>query len=165
MTTETQAEIQKDFGFVPNLLQEMSKSPAAPLVYVKGQKIMENANLSAEEQQIVQLAASVFNECAYCTSAHSAISKSMGIDVKDIISLREGAFPENENHAGIAYATRLVMEKQGHLTRMDIRILESMGIGRAKLYEIIAHIGLKTINNYIAHIVQPEIDAEFRFDE
>ncbi|MDJ0624568.1 MAG: hypothetical protein QNJ17_16510 [Desulfocapsaceae bacterium] len=29
---ETLAEIKKDFGFVPNLLQEMSKSPAVPLV-------------------------------------------------------------------------------------------------------------------------------------
>ena len=29
---ETLAEIKKDFGFVPNLLNEMSRIPAAPLV-------------------------------------------------------------------------------------------------------------------------------------
>ena len=45
---ETLADIEKDFGFVPNLLKEMSKSPAAPLVYTKTEHIMKNAYLDAK---------------------------------------------------------------------------------------------------------------------
>ncbi len=37
---QTLAEIENDLGFVPNLLKEMSKRPAAPLVYTKTEAIM-----------------------------------------------------------------------------------------------------------------------------
>ena len=68
---ETLTEIEADFGFVPNLLKEMSQSPAAPLVYTKTEHIMKNAYLDAREQQVVQLVVSLFNGCNYCSSMHS----------------------------------------------------------------------------------------------
>ena len=62
--------VKAKFGFVPNVLQELSKSPVAAQVYVQGQQIMGEATLSAKEQQVVSLAISTANTCAYCQSAH-----------------------------------------------------------------------------------------------
>jgi hypothetical protein len=53
------------------------------------------------------------------------------------------------------------MAKIGWLDAADLRTLEERGITKAKLYEIIAFIGLKTISNYINHIAHTTVDREF----
>lgn len=164
-TAETLAEIKNDFGFVPNLLKEMSKSPAAPLVYVKGNKIMEAAQLTPGDQQAVQLVVSVYNECAYCTSAHSRFLESTGTSHEDVIALRNGEYPNDERLAAITFATRTILEKRGRLSTMDLRNIENLGIDEAEFYEIITHVGLKTIANYAVHVIHPEIDKAFEFVE
>ena len=40
-----------------------------------------------------------------------------------------------------------------------------MGIDSARLYEILAHIGRKMIANYAVHIINPELDEVFKFEE
>ena len=161
---ETLAEIKNDFGFVPNLLAEMSKSPAAPLVYTKTEAIMHNAYLTAQEQQVVQLVVSIFN-CHYCSSMHSKFSEINGVSHEDILALRKGGYPKDKHLGDLTWVTRTILEKRGHLTEKDLKIVENMGIDRARLYEIIAHIGRKMIANYAVHIIKPELDKEFKFEE
>lgn len=164
-TKEVQAHIEKDFGFVPNLLVEMSKSPVSPLVYVESDKIMQNAHLTQKEQQVVQLATSIYNNCAYCTSMHSKFTKINGASHEDVLAIRNGETPKDENVANLVWVTNTILEKKGHLTKADLNKIEKMNIDRARLYEILVHIGRKTIVNYAAHIINPEIDEEFQFEE
>ena len=72
---EVLAAAKKKFGFVPNLIKEMVKSPVAAQVYMKGQEAMSEAFLTNQEQQAIQLAISAINNCHYCTKAHSALSR------------------------------------------------------------------------------------------
>jgi AhpD family alkylhydroperoxidase len=162
---ETLAEIEKDFGFAPNLLKEMSKSPAAPLVYTKTEHIMKNAYLDAKEQQVVQLVVSLFNGCNYCSSMHSKFSKVNGLSHEDVLAIRRGEYPEDKGIGNLVWLTRTILEKRGHLTTKDLEIVENMGIDRARLYEILAHIGRKMIANYAVHIIDPELDEVFEFEE
>ena len=85
---QTLAEIENDFGFIPNLLQEMSKSPAAPLVYTKTEAIMHQAYLTQQEQQVVQLVVSLFNGCHYCASMHSKFSEANGVSHEDVLAIK-----------------------------------------------------------------------------
>jgi AhpD family alkylhydroperoxidase len=162
---ETLAEIEKDFGFVPNLLKEMAKSPAAPLVYTKTEGIMHNAYLTDKEQQVVQLVVSLFNECGYCSSMHSKFSEVNGLSHEDVLAIRNGKFPQDKSMGDLVWTTRTILEKRGHLTDKELEIIDKMGIGRTKLYEILAHIGRKMIANYAVHIIKPELDEVFRFEE
>ncbi len=162
---QTQAEIEKDFGFVPNLLKEMSKSPAAPLVYTKTEAIMHSAYLTAKEQQVVQLVVSLFNDCHYCSSMHSKFSEINGVSHEDVLAIRKGEFPQDKHVGNLVWVTRTILEKRGHLTDKDLEIVEDMGIDRARLYEILAHIGRKMIANYAVHIIKPELDEPFKFVE
>jgi len=162
---DTLAEIEKDFGFVPNLLKEMSESPAAPLVYTKTEHIMKNAYLDAKEQQVVQLVVSLFNGCKYCSSMHSKFSKVNGLSHEDVLAIRRGDYPEDKDIGNLVWLTRTILEKRGHLTTKDLEIVENMGIDRARLYEILAHIGRKMIANYAVHIIDPELDEVFEFEE
>lgn len=162
---ETLAEIKKDFGFVPNLLQEMSKSPAASLVYTKTEGIMHNAYLTAKEQQVVQLTVSLFNGCHYCSSMHSKFSEINGVSHEDVLAIRNGETPKDKHVENLVWVTNTILEKRGHLSDKELEIVEGMGIDRARLYEILAHIGRKMIANYAVHIIKPELDEEFQFVE
>ncbi|MFI4911790.1 MAG: carboxymuconolactone decarboxylase family protein [Sedimentisphaeraceae bacterium JB056] len=164
-TEQALAEVEKDFGFVPNLLGELAKSPAAPLVYTKSDLLMHNAHLTQQEQQVVQLVVSLYNGCQYCSSMHSKFSEVNGAEHDDILAIRKGEYPKDKHLGNLMWITETILEKRGHLTTKDLEIIEDMGIDRGRLYEIIVHIGRKMIANYAVHIINPELDEVFVFEE
>lgn len=154
-------DVKKRTGFVPNVLTEMSVSPALLSAYIGGQTAMGKATLSAEEQQAVEIAVSQVSHCDYCATAHGAIGMSAGIDPADVEAIKGGGLPGDEGLANLVSATRMVYEKKGYLDSADISTLEVQGIDRERLFEIIALIALKTMTNYVNHISKTELDAAF----
>ena len=69
------------------------------------------------------------------------------------------------NIADLVWTTNTILEKRGHLSEADLEKIEKMGIDSARLYEILAHIGRKMIANYAVHIINPELDHVFKFEE
>ncbi len=154
-------QVQKKFGFVPNLLREMSVSPAVLQAYLSGQEALAKGALSPKEQQAVQLTVATTNGCGYCQAAHGWIGRQVGLPPDDVQRIRSGDLPQDKDVAGVVQATRLVLERKGWLQEDGIRAVEQWGVTRAKLYDIVAYIGLKTISNYINHIAGTPIDEQF----
>lgn len=165
MTTKTAADafemVKAKFGFVPNLIREMARSPAVAQVYLRGQDAMAQASLSGPEQQIVQLAVAVYNECPYCRAAHRAGCRRAGVAQAEIDLVEKGSLPEDRRLRSLVSATWQVLDTRGWLGTSDLANLEAEGVDRAQLYEVVAFVGLKTISNYINHIAHTTIDREF----
>jgi AhpD family alkylhydroperoxidase len=155
-------EVKKKFGFVPNLIREMSRNPAVARVYLDGQAAIAGGVLSQREQQVIQLAVSVYNECDYCRAAHRLGTRMAGVAPGDIEAIQKGAPPEDARLRSLVSATWQVLDVRGSLTPPDLRALEAEGVDRAQLYEIVAIVGLKTVSNYINHIAHTPIDEAFR---
>lgn len=155
-------KVQQKYGFTPNLIKEMVASPAVAQVYVEGIGALANASLSPKEQQAAFLAVSQFNGCAYCQAAHAMGGKAVGISPANIEAIRAGKAPQDPSLNAVVAAARLLLEKKGWLDDAEVSSLESRGITRAKLYEIVAIIGLKTISNYVNHISHIELDPQFK---
>lgn len=149
------------FGFVPNLIREMAKSPAVARVYLGGQQAMGGASLGPAEQQVVQLAVAVYNECPYCRAAHRGGCRQAGVAPGDIDLVEKGALPEDRRLRAVVSATWQVLDARGWLSASDLTALEAEGIERAQLYEVVALVGLKTISNYVNHIAHTPIDPQF----
>jgi len=167
-TTQTEAlqEIEGQIGFVPNVLRELSASPVTPLIYTRTDALMhDQASLTQQEQQFVQLVASLFNDCNYCSSMHSKFSEINGATHADVLAIRDGKAPKDERLASLAWTTQTILDKRGHLSDDDLAKIQKMGITRAELYEILVHIGRKMIANYAVHIIKPELDEQFVFVE
>ncbi len=154
-------EVETKLGFVPTLFKEMSVSPAALLVYLSTNETLSHGSLSPREQQAVQLTVSSVNGCPYCQAVHEWIGRKVGIPAADLETIREGGEPADEGLATVVRATRQLLEKKGWLETSTLRALVQQGISRARLYEIIALVGLKTISNYINHIAHTPIDEQF----
>ena len=165
MTTKTAADaflmVKAKFGFVPNLIREMARSPAVAQVYLRGQDAMAQASLSGPEQQVVQLAVAVYNECPYCRAAHRAGCRRAGLAQAEIDLVEKGSLPEDRRLRSLVSATWQVLDTRGWLGTSDLANLEAEGVDRAQLYEVVAFVGLKTISNYINHIVHTTVDREF----
>ncbi len=159
---EVFAAVSKKYGFVPNLIREMSKSPAVARVYLDGQEAMAAASLTPREQQAIQLAVSSYNACGYCQAAHRLGGKMAGIAPEDLNAIQKGDLPGDVRLRNLVSAARLILVRRGFLAEDDLAALEADGVGRAQLYEIVALIGLKTISNYVNHIAHTEIDKAFR---
>ncbi len=156
------AQIKKELGFIPHLLQEMNANPATLMVYLHGQEALANGVLTPQEQQAVQLRVSLRNACHYCQAAHKWLGRQSGLPTEDIEIIVKGGLPKDERLAAILDATDLLMERKGWLSAEDLSVLERQGVDRIRLYEIIAFIGLKTISNYINHIAHTPIDEPLR---
>jgi AhpD family alkylhydroperoxidase len=154
--------VRKRYGFVPNQIQQMSVSPAVARVYLGGQEAMAEASLSARDQQVVELAVSVYNDCAYCRAAHRTGARAAGVAAGDVAAIEKGDRAEEPRVRALASATWEVMNMRGWLGRPDLERLAAEGIGLPQLYEIVALVGLKTISNYVNHIAHTEIDEAFR---
>src|SRR6266545_8407796 len=154
--------VKMQYGFVPNVIRELAVSPAAARVYIEGQRIMAGAALTAREQQAVSLAVSRHNGCAYCRAAHRAGGRHAGLSEADIAAIDSGGIPGAASIAGVVAAARRVLSARGWLAAADLSRFEALGMDRARLYEIVALIGLKTITNYVNHIAHTEIDAPLR---
>ena len=159
---DTFERVQGLLGFVPNLYKELSKAPVVLGVYHKGQESLSKGSLTAKEQQVVQLTVAVYNDCLYCKAAHQWLGQKVGLSQDEMQKIRSGLSQETDSQvATLVRATKLIMENRGWLDPEELTRLEQQGISRAKLYEIIAFIGLKTISNYINHIAETPIDEQF----
>ncbi len=153
---------EKQFGMVPNLLREMSVSPAAALVYLNGQAAMENATLTDVEQQAVQYMVSFQNDCKYCMAAHAANLRTMGHSRDELGQVKAGGPFRDPRLQDLADLAHSLMERKGRLSDAELAKYEKKGITREQIIEVIALISLKTLSNYVNHISHTEIDERFR---
>jgi AhpD family alkylhydroperoxidase len=162
--TEVQNQAKQAFGFVPNLITEMTEhNPGVGAAYlaVNG-AIEEHGVLTPAEQQAVILAVSSFNDCHYCTKAHAAAGQQAGLSAETVTTINAGGLPDDERLRTLVQATRKVLGKRGWLSDTDLSDLEVQGVDRDALYEIVTLIGAKTISNYINHIAGTEVDEPFK---
>lgn len=159
-TRKIRDDVEEEWGFVPNLVDQLLASPETARLYLEGSEIIAGGVLSEEEQNAVKLAVSSANGCHYCRSAHRAIGKQAGTDPEDLERIDRGELPSDERLAKLVAATRLLMDERGWLDTEQLAKLEGNGVDRRQLYEIISIIALKTISNYVNHIAGTEVDAE-----
>jgi len=160
---EIQSKYQKKYGFVPNLVTEMLQHPVAAQYYTFGIEALEQRGLlNPTEPQIVYFTISHLNKCHYCTTAHKFAAKNAGQVSDDTINaIVKGEKLENKRLNGLVEAARLVFEKKGWLTQVDMMKLRTQGVTHDEMIEILMINSIKSMSNYINHIKNTTVDAAF----
>ena len=152
---------ERAYGFVPNLLGAFAESPATLKGYTTLGKIFDESSLSTVEKQVVLLTASRYSECHYCVAAHSTVADMQSVPEAVIEAIRNDEPIEDAKLETLRDFTIAVIEKRGWVTSVDIDEFIAAGFTRAQVLEVVLGVGLKTISNYINHIVDTPIDAAF----
>lgn len=160
---ELLSSAEAKFGFVPNVLRQMSDSPTTLDVYLSGQRALaqEGGRLGERERNLVQLAAARFFDCNYCKSAHKAIGRSQGVQPSTLEAVAGGQDISADEGGKIVEAARLLMDKQGHLSGEDLARLQAAGVDREVLFEIISGIAMKLVTTWVNHISRTKVDDQF----
>jgi len=156
-------KVKKGFGFIPNLFAAFSNSPILLEGYIGLDATYSKATLSPAERQLVLLAASVVNECSYCTAAHSTIAKGMlKVPAAVVAAVRAQQPVTDAKLNALVNLTRELVLSRGHVATATIQSFLNAGYRNDQIGEVIIGVALKTISNYTHHLSPMELDSAFK---
>ena len=148
--------LQKGLGFVPNLYAYFAKSDTALCDYLQLQN--RKSSLRAKEREVINLAVSQVNECAYCLAAHTALGKNVGFTDAQILDLRQGRAPFDPKLDALAAFARATTLDRGRPDPALTEALLAAGYTEGHLVDIVLVIGDKIISNYLHRLTDLPLD-------
>jgi uncharacterized peroxidase-related enzyme len=150
--------VKKQLGVVPNLFRLVGNSPAALEGYLGLNGALAKGELEAPTRERIALAVAEINGCDYCLSAHSYLGKNLAkLSDADIAANRDGGSTDPKADAAVRFAARLVTAR-GHVSDADIQAVKRAGYSDAQVIEIVLHVALNTLTNYVNEVAKTEID-------
>jgi AhpD family alkylhydroperoxidase len=142
---------------LPNLYATMGVSDKLLGGFLTFTETLKSGEFSSKEYEVIALATSQANGCAYCLSAHTAIGKMNGFTEQDTLDIRDNSIANSKLNALVTLASELVNLK-GHPTDTTVDNFFETGYNKAAFAEVIAIVALTTITNNIYHNGGFEID-------
>lgn len=149
--------LEKQIGFLPNLYAYMGHSPNALQNGLTTQHGNAKGSFNAKQREVVNLAVAQVNNCHYCLSAHTSLSKMMGFSDEEILQLRTGNHPDEQLNI-ISLLSADIQRTHGHPEQALLDKFFGLGYTEASLVDLIALVADKVFANYLNNIVQPTID-------
>jgi uncharacterized peroxidase-related enzyme len=150
--------VKAKLGSVPNLFRLLAVSPAALEGYLGLSGALGKGSLDARTRERIALAVAEFNGCGYCTSAHAFIGKNMaGLTDAEIAANRNGGSTDDRAAAAVRFALKVV-EARGQVSDADVASIRLAGYSDAEVVEIVLHVALNTLTNYVNEVAETAID-------
>ncbi|QLB12177.1 putative peroxidase-related enzyme [Bisgaardia hudsonensis] len=154
--------VQRNNGFIPNLIGVLANSPQALAFYQEIGKMNGTNSLTAEEIEVVQITAAVHNGCDFCVAGHSKIAKlrlKMPAPILEALRNRT-AIEGNLKYQALAVFTMQLIDKRGQVSDAELTAFKSVGYSDQNVLDVIMGIALATLCNYANNVAQTEINPE-----
>ena len=150
--------VNKQLGSVPNLFRIVSNSPAALDGYLGLNGALGKGRLSHATRERIALAVAQVNGCDYCLAAHSYMATNLAkLDAVEVAANRHGRSGDAKANAAVRFAAN-VAQSRGAVPAAEVEAVRAAGYGDGEIVEIIAHVALNTLTNYINTALGTEID-------
>jgi uncharacterized peroxidase-related enzyme len=150
--------VKKQLGVVPNMFRAISNSPAALEGYLGLNGALAKGMLEPATRERIALAIAEVNGCDYCASAHTYLGKNLAkLSDDEIAANRDGASTDAKANAAVGFAVKLA-QSRGHVPEADLKAVKDAGYTDAQVIEIVLHVALNTLTNYVNETVKTEID-------
>lgn len=159
---ESLQEVEKKFGFIPNMMAVLAESPPALEAYRGIQAAFGKSSFSPAEQMFTTLVVSVTNACTYCVPVYSMFAVKTGVPEPIVDAARNGGPIDDQRYAVLRDFTAAVVGNRGHVSDDEIAVFLSAGFTRAQVLEVIVASAFKLISNYTNHIADIPLDEAFQ---
>lgn len=150
--------VQKQLGSVPNLFRLTATSPAALEGYLGLNGALAKGTLDGATRERIAVAVAQLNGCGYCLSAHTYLGKNLAkLDDAELTANRASKSGDAKADAALQFAAKIVTAR-GAISDADLNAVRDAGYTDAQLVEIVAHVGLNTLTNYINEVFQTVVD-------
>ena len=160
-SAELLEDVEKTFGFIPNLLGVFAESPAALKGYLTLSQIFDESSFTPSERQVVLLSANRYNNCHYCMAAHSVIADMQQVPRDVVHSIRNDDPITDKRLEALRLFTTSVVDKRGWVTQEEIDKFLAAGFNKMQLIEVVLGVSFKTLSNYVNHIADTPVDDAF----
>jgi len=150
--------VNKQLGLVPNMFRVVGNSPAALEGYLGLNGALAKGKIDGKTRERIALAVAEVNGCDYCLSAHTYLGKNVAkLDDAELAANREGGSTDAKAAAAVRFATQVVRAR-GHISDADLAAIKGAGYDDAQVIEIVLHVALNTLTNYVNEVAKTEID-------
>ena len=150
--------VKKQLGIVPNLMKVVGNSAAALEGYLSLGGALGKGTIGAKTGERIALAVAELNGCSYCLSAHSYLGSNLAkLDAVEIDSNRHGTSSDPKAAAAVHFAAQIVRTR-GHVSDAEVAAVKAAGYSNAEVIEIVLHVALNTLTNYVNEVAKTEID-------
>jgi uncharacterized peroxidase-related enzyme len=150
--------VKAKLGVTPNMTKTMAVSPAVLEGYLGLSDSLEHGELGARLGEQIALAVAEANACGYCLSAHTYLGKNV-VKLSDEEIARNRRFDSEDPRveAGLRFAGAVV-ETRGGVSDGELDDVRRAGYADAEIAELVAHVALNVLTNYLNRVADVEID-------
>jgi uncharacterized peroxidase-related enzyme len=150
--------VKKQLGVVPNLMRLVGNSPAALEGYLSLSGALGKGSIGAKTGERIALAIAEINRCDYCLSAHTYLASNVAkLDAAEISANRHGQSGDAKADAAVRFAASVAIER-GHVSDTAVAAVKAAGFTDAEVIEVVLHVALNTLTNYVNSVAHTEID-------
>lgn len=152
------AAVKSQLGMVPNLMKLVGHSPAALEGYLSLNGALGKGHLSVGLRERIALAVAEHNGCDYCLSAHDYLGSNLAkLSRNELNAAREGRSEDAATHAALQFALRVLVSR-GQVSDADLAAVRLAGFSEADVVEIVAHVALNVLTNFVNNVARTDID-------
>lgn len=156
--TETLRDgVAEKLGAIPNVIRTLAASPAALDGYLGLSGGLAAGRLAASLREQLALALAEANGCNYGLAAHSMLGKKAGLADADVLAARRGDAGDPRARAAIRFALA-VAASRGAVDDAELERVRGAGFGDGEIVEIVAHVALSALTNYLNRVAHTEVD-------
>jgi AhpD family alkylhydroperoxidase len=118
---------------------------------------MSSGDLDPKLQERLAVAVGEINKCSYYVSIHCALGAEAGLGKDEIEGARHANSECKTARVFLDFARKIV-ETRAQISDEDIAQVRNQGFGNKEIVEVVGHVFLNTLTNYLNHIAGTEID-------
>ena len=149
--------IKAKIGVVPNLYRVMANEPAVLAANLGLGEALGKGGFDPKTREAIALVTAGANNCDYCASAHTAISKNLKVDDAEIAARLQGQSSDPKIQAILTFA-KAVVDARGFVSDADLRAAREAGLTEGEIVETLANVVANIFTNYINHVADTDID-------
>ena len=158
---EILTQVNKKYGFVPNLFGYMAEAPYTIEAYTMLNELIEKTGLTAAQRQVALLTVSHYNNCDFCRVAHRAFGKMNAAKAQTIAAIIGNETIEDETDRAMVDMVIAITDQRGWLEQTQIDNFIAAGFSQRNIYDLILIVTIKTLSNYSNHLTKPEANEQF----
>ena len=159
-TKATLIDVEKKYGFVPNLYAYLAESETALNAYLHiNDQLMTKSSLTPAQVQLALLAISAENGCEFCVAAHSWVTELVEANPESVAAVREGRKVENSKDAALVELAQAIVQERGYVGESLIQRFFDAGYSKENFFDLLVCNMLKSLSNYANHVTKTEANG------
>ncbi|SDQ24422.1 peroxidase-related enzyme [Pseudovibrio sp. Tun.PSC04-5.I4] len=150
--------VNSQLGSVPNLFRIVANSPQALEGYLGLNGALGKGSLPAATRERIALAVGEQNGCNYCLAAHTYLATNLAkLSAEEIATNRRGSSQDAKAAIAVEFAVEIVKHR-GQVSDAAVQAVRDAGYTDAEVVEIVGHVALNTLTNYMNEVLGTEVD-------